>query len=153
MDSILVFDPGESTGWCYRNSEGRITVGTCGKSHLEVAERIAILAPDIVVMERFNLYPGMAKTLSWNSFYPCEVIGVIRYLCIKEGIPVYEQAPSVKNYSGVHKTDAEWQQLRRNNSDVTEHSWDAYTHLKYFERNQTSIARRNKVAELRKARE
>lgn len=133
MKSVLVFDPGESTGWCYRNQEGRVTGGTCKKNHMEVAERIQIFSPDIVVFERFNLYPQMAKSLAWNSFYPCEVIGVIRYLCDKYNIPVVEQAPSVKKYFGGFQQD--WDQLKELSQGVTEHTKDAYMHLKYFERN------------------
>ena len=133
MKSVLVFDPGESTGWCYRNQEGRVTGGTCKKNHMGVAEKIQIFNPDIVVFERFNLYPQMAKSLAWNSFYPCEVIGVIRYLCDKYNIPVVEQAPSVKKYFGGFQQD--WDQLKELSQGVTEHTKDAYMHLKYFERN------------------
>lgn len=133
MKSILVFDPGESTGWCYRDNNGRVYGGTCKRKHSEVAERITVLHPDIVVFERFNLYPQMAKSLAWNSFYPCEVIGVIRYLCDKYGICYIEQAPSVKKYFGGFKAD--WDQLKEISMGVTEHTKDAYMHLKYFERN------------------
>ena len=133
MKSILVFDPGDHTGWCFRDRDGRVVGGTCGKHHREVAERIQVLGPDIVVLERLNLYPQMAKSLAWNSFYPCEVIGVIRYLCDSYHIPVVEQAPSVKKYFGGFQQD--WDQLKNLSSDVTEHTKDAYQHLKYFERN------------------
>ena len=133
MKSVLVFDPGESTGWCFRDRDGRVVGGTCGKHHREVAERIQVLGPDIVVFERFNLYPQMAKSLAWNSFYPCEVIGVIRYLCDRYEIPIVEQAPSVKKYFGGFQQD--WEQLKDLSSNVTEHTKDAYQHLKYFERN------------------
>ena len=133
MKSVLVFDPGDHTGWCFRDTSGRVVGGTCGKHHMEVAERIQILRPDIVVFERFNLYPQMAKSLAWNSFYPCEVIGVIRYLCDRYNIPMVEQAPSVKKYFGGFQKD--WDQLKALSQDVTEHTKDAYQHLKYFERN------------------
>lgn len=133
MKSVLVFDPGDHTGWCFRDTSGRVVGGTCGKHHMEVAERIQILRPDIVVLERFNLYPQMAKSLAWNSFYPCEVIGVIRYLCDRYSIPIVEQAPSVKKYFGGFQQD--WDQLKALSQDVTEHTKDAYQHLKYFERN------------------
>lgn len=133
MKSILVFDPGDHTGWCFRDRDGRVVGGTCSKHHMEVAERIQVLCPDIVVFERFNLYPQMAKSLAWNSFYPCEVIGVIRYLCAKYHIPIVEQAPSVKKYFGGFQKD--WEQLKELSQDVTEHTKDAYMHLKYFERN------------------
>ena len=133
MKTILAFDPGESTGWCYRGPEGVVIGGTCKKNHMEVAERIQILHPDIVVMERFNLYPQMAKSLAWNSFYPCEVIGVIRYLCMKYDIPLVEQAPSVKKYFGGFQAD--WEKLKMLSQNVTEHTKDAYMHYRYFLRN------------------
>lgn len=133
MKSVLVFDPGESTGWCFRDSNGRVIGGTCKRHHTEVAERIYVCNPDIVVFERFNLYPQMAKSLAWNSFYPCEVIGVIRYLCDKLGKLYIEQAPSVKKYFGGFQKD--WDQLKELSEGVTEHTKDAYMHLKYFERN------------------
>ena len=135
MKTILVFDPGDHTGWVFRDSDGRVIGGTCQRNHMEVAERIQILNPDIVVMERFNLYPHMAQHLAWNSFYPCEVIGVIRYLCQRGNIPLVEQAPSIKKYFGGFKDD--WYKLKElcSQIEVTEHTKDAYQHLKYFERN------------------
>ena len=87
MKSILVFDPGESTGWCFQSVNGTVYGGTARKDHLEVAELIRTARPDIVVLERFNLYPQMAKSLSWNSFYPCETIGAIKVVCMELKIP------------------------------------------------------------------
>ena len=142
--TVLVFDPGEHTGWCCArlddsiSPEWRIVGGTAEKDHRAVAELMHRYCPDIVVFERFNLYPGMAKTLSWNSFYPCEVIGVIRYLCDKFHIFVFEQAPSIKKFSGGLQSD--WKLLKDSSfglsaQGVTEHTKDAYLHWKYFERN------------------
>ena len=134
MKSILALDPGEHTGWCYQDPAGKLLGGTAGKHHTEVARLFYDLRPDIVVMERFNLYPQMAKSLAWNSFYPCEVIGVIRYLCMVREIPLVEQAPSIKKYFGGFKTD--WDQLKEVSKstklDVTEHTKDAYQHYRYF---------------------
>ncbi len=129
---ILVFDPGESTGWCCRLDDGEVEGGTAPKHHKNVAELISRYQPDIVVMERFNLYPQMARSLAWNSFYPCEVIGVIRYMCDIMNIPLVEQAPSIKKYFGGFQTD--WDRLKEK-VKVTEHTKDAYMHLRYFERN------------------
>lgn len=133
MTSVLVLDPGESTGWVFRNCLGVVSGGTCPKDHRSVAQLLIECAPDVVVFERFNLYPQMAKSLAWNSFYPCEVIGVIRYICMKEFIPMVEQAPSVKKYFGGFKDD--WDYIKLSCDNVTEHTKDAYMHLKYYERN------------------
>lgn len=142
MKSILAFDPGESTGWCsrtyylgrYGSLEQVYQGGTLPKDHKQVANMIKAIRPHIVVIERFNLYPQMAKSLAWNSFYPCEVIGVIKYVCAELGIPIVEQAPSVKKYFGGFKDD--WEQVKQTPGfKLTEHVKDAYQHLKYFERN------------------
>lgn len=134
MNRILVFDPGDHTGWVYRDGSGKVVGGTCQKNHLEVARCIEEHPADIIVMERFNLYPQMAQHLAWNSFYPCEVIGVIRYLCARGNIPLVEQAPSIKKYFGGYQSD--WEQVKQTKGfKLTEHVKDAYQHLKYFERN------------------
>lgn len=133
MKTILTFDPGESTGWCYRGPH-KVDGGTLLKDHVQVAQSILTRCPDIVVLERFNLYPQMAKSLAWNSFYPCEVIGVIKYVCATLNIPVVEQAPSVKKYFGGFQAD--WEEVKQTEGfKLTEHVKDAYQHLKYFERN------------------
>ena len=129
--SVLVFDPGESTGWVMRCSDGELKGGTCPKDHRTVGLLIDMCNADIVVFERFNLYPGMAKSMSWNSFYPCEVIGVIRFKCDELKITYIEQAPSVKKFAG--ELSEEWFEFKRYHA-VTEHTKDAYQHLRYFER-------------------
>lgn len=138
--SILVFDPGESTGWCFQSAAGTVYGGTARKDHLEVAQLIRVTKPGIVVLESFHLYPQMAKSLSWNSFYPCETIGVIKVICMELGIPVVEQAPGVKKYFGGFQSD--WDtigmlpaNLQPFTKGVTEHTKDAYMHYKYFMRN------------------
>ena len=138
--SILVFDPGESTGWCYQTSNGVVYGGTARMDHLEVAQLIRVAQPDIVVLERFNLYPQMAKSLSWNSFYPCETIGAIKVTCMELKIPIVEQAPGIKKYFGGFQKD--WDtigflpiQLEQFSKGVTEHTKDAYMHFRYFLRN------------------
>jgi len=135
---ILVFDPGESTGWVFWEEGVVVSGGTCGKNHREVADKILTLKPDIVVFERFNLYPGRAQSLSWNTFYPCEVIGVIRYIAESANMEIVEQAPSVKKYSGLVKKNESWlwNDLKaRMQGKVTEHTWDALQHLQYYLRN------------------
>lgn len=132
---ILCLDPGESTGWVVGTEEKAIRGGTCGRNHLEVAQLILDERPDVVVLERFNLYPGMAKSLAWNSFYPCEVIGVIKYMAmaVAGDILLVEQAPSVKKYAGEIKGREDWEFIKSRCSRVTEHTKDAYQHYRYFQ--------------------
>ena len=129
---ILALDPGESTGWVFGDGENALRGGTCGRNHKEVAQLIRDEMPDIIVLERFNLYPGMAKSLAWNSFYPCEVIGVIKYMAMVHGITIVEQAPSVKKYAGDIQKYTDWHYVKDRCSKVTEHTKDAYQHYRYF---------------------
>lgn len=132
---IMCLDPGDHTGWFFINIDenGQRTYrgGTAQRSHMEVAELFQIYNPDIVVMESFHLYPGMAKSLSWNSFYPCEVIGVIRYICQRDKRMLIEQSPSIKKYSG--GLNQLWVSIR-NTFEYTEHTKDAFLHWRYFAR-------------------
>ena len=136
--SILALDPGESTGWCFIDRDNRIQAGTIPKDHMAVAERIDILNPDIVVYETFNLYPGKAQSMIWNSFYPCEVIGVILYKCMHGKRTIVQQAPSIKKYAG--PLPDKFVQLSRTEK-LTEHSKDACQHLCYYLRKAKAIER------------
>jgi hypothetical protein len=126
---ILVFDPGESTGWVFQDTvDGLIFGGTAGKDHRQIGELIHHYKPDVIVYETFKLYPGLAKSMSWNTFYPCEVIGVIRYLALLLNIPIVNQDASLKKYANVTEKDYSHIDTR----EWTVHTRDAFTHLKYY---------------------
>lgn len=136
--SILALDPGESTGWCFIGRDGVLSAGTAPKDHLKVAERLDVLNPDIVVYETFNLYPGKAQKLIWNSFYPCEVIGVILYKARSAGRVIVGQAPPIKKYAGpLPQKFIDYSRKEK----LTEHSKDACQHLCYFLRQVGAIGR------------
>lgn len=150
--SILALDPGESTGWCFLDHKNNMQAGTLSKSHLEVAKLIDELDPDVVIFETFNLYPGKAQKLIWNSFYPCEVIGVIKYKCALKGMlstgggcegyrpQVVKQAPPIKKYAGpIPKKFVALSAKPKSN--ITEHSKDACQHLCYYLRQVGAIDR------------
>lgn len=154
--TVIALDPGETTGYfvkryydVYKDSDDEATIerveneivagGTVGHNHIEVFDLLSKIRPDIVILESFALYPGKAKSLAWNSFYPCEVIGVIKLWVMMQqvqGLTVQqvEQAPSVKKYAGGLRED--WQYFQHNllKEKVTEHVKDAYMHIKYWER-------------------
>lgn len=134
IPSILALDPGESTGWCFLSKNNQMKAGTARKRHAAVAGLIYDLRPDIVIYESFSLYPSMAKSLAWNSFYPCEVIGVIRYVAESLQCEIVKQAPSVKKYAGPLPSCY-------NPEKKTEHSKDACQHLCYYLRQVGAIGR------------
>lgn len=140
---VICFDPGDHTGWIFRDSDGKIYGGTIfnekdiRQDTLELRELLHKLQPDVIVYETFHLYPGAAKHLTHNEFYPVQMIGVIQAFAFFGGIPdqyIVRQAPSVKKFSG--GLDDRWRafcQEMRGNAEKTEHTKDAYLHLKYYE--------------------
>ena len=138
MMRVMVLDPGESTGYLvvdlegsnYQISEG----GTLPKDHIKVFDKIRERHPDMLIYETFHMYPGKAKSLSWNSFYPCEVIGVIK---LTARIANIEQlvglAPSTKKYAGGFDNPI-WKDFRSSH-DYTEHTKDTWLLFQYWYRN------------------
>ena len=123
--TILAFDPGESTGWVCRKN-GFIEGGTVKKSFETIEYLFNSYRPQIVVYETFALYPSLAKSLAWNTMYPCEVIGVIKFLAEKHNIKWYDQPASCKKYAGkVSLKDVR-------GIEKTGHTKDALIHLQYF---------------------
>lgn len=135
--TILVFDPGDHTGWVATNGPW-IRGGTIfsQKSIMDDISELnklwLSLEPDVVVFETFNLYPGAAAHLTHNEFYPCQIIGVIKTLCwINSTQFLVPQAPSIKKYSG--GLDERWKIFSKEiGSEKSEHMKDAYLHLKYY---------------------
>lgn len=143
--TIVCFDPGNHTGWVAQDTAtGKMKAGTLLEETMMegLIDIFNRLQPEVVVFETFNLYPGMAKSLSWNSFYPVEVIGQIKLLCKMNGISnIVGQAPSIKKYAGQPTRDEVAdlrERCKHSNSALwgifTEHTKDAWLHLLYFRR-------------------
>ena len=137
MTKVLILDPGESTGWLLVKLDSDeysiISGGTMPKDHNVVGTLISFEKPDVIVYETFNMYPGKAKALSWNSFYPCEVIGVIKYEAFKVGAELVGLRPSTKKYAGGFDYP-EWIKFRSSH-DYTEHTKDTWLLFMYWYRN------------------
>ena len=134
---IACFDPGNHTGWVMKNTDTDKLVGGTFLEEMmypKLCEMFAHNDIDVVVFETFNLYPGMAKHLAWNSFYPVETIGIIKYNCWLHGIDVIGQSPGIKKFAG-KINPADIQMLKEGNREYTEHTKDALLHLMYFLRN------------------
>lgn len=130
MDKILVLDPGNSTGWLFRNNEGEFTGGTIVENHKEVANLIYKYKPDILIYETFQLYPNKAQKMCWNSFYPVEVIGVIKYVAGLLNIKLIGLQPSVKKFS----LAVDWS-IIHSDEKITEHTKDTLRLYDYWHRN------------------
>ena len=142
MAGVLVFDPGDSTGWVYKKSgpdgqlvgegNGEVVGGTFYKNFETLEMLFNKYQPDVVVYEVFKLYAGAAKHLIHDEFYTVQVIGAIKMLCIQYEVQeVVPQGASVKRFSG--GLDARWKKVSKLGG-VTEHVKDAYLHLRFYER-------------------
>lgn len=141
--SIIALDPGNSTGYCFRRNSGdALYGGTIGSNHLDVWNLLEHYKPDVIVFETFQMYPGKAQKLIWNSFYPVEVIGVIKiwyqlrvaagYSCTLVGLQ-----PSVKKFALADSEHDLWKSVHICDASgkATEHTRDAVRLLRYYERN------------------
>lgn len=148
---ILVFDPGESTGWAFYNTITEDLEGGTVRLHNAYDEFEKLFyryIPQTVVYERFALYPGSAKALSWNTFIPCEMIGVIKFLFhstydgmtkeITADVKILDQAAGDRKYISAVEKDKAWNMLQDPRGTKTKHTRDALAHLVYY-------CRKNKI--------
>ncbi len=133
--SVIALDPGNSTGWVFREADGSISGGTCGENHLQVWKLLDEYHPTKIVYETFQMYPNKAQKLIWNTFYPCEVIGVIKLWAALNNAELIGLQPSVKKFAlGPSELDL-WKAVNRYGQPATEHMRDAVRLLRYYERN------------------
>lgn len=131
---ILALDPGNHTGWMiYDTNTKDIRGGTIDETFLGVWNHL--YEADIIVYETFNLYPGAAKRLTRNEFYPCQVIGIVRLFGEQNpNIKIVKQSPSVKKFAG--GLDEVWEKVKQTSElagyTASEHTKDAFLHLKYY---------------------
>lgn len=132
---ILALDPGESTGWCAYDTVGNWYAGTLPKDYTKVWKLLSDLSPDIIIFETFQLYATHARSLIGDKFYTCEVIGIVKlWQALHPFIKLLEQGASIKKYSGVTTKDSTWKTIKERNANITNHSFDAYMHLCYYQR-------------------
>ena len=132
--SVIALDPGNSTGWVFREADGSISGGTCGENHEHVWKLLEHYRPTTIVYETFQMYPGKAQKLIWNTFYPCEVIGVIKLWCTLNGATLVGLQPSVKKFALANSELDLWKTVERYGAPATEHMRDAVRLLRYYER-------------------
>ena len=119
---ILAIDPGETSGVCIFNTPNEYKTLSIKKSLVDVANIILDTKPDVLVFERFALYPTHAKSLVWDEMYTSQTIGVIKYICEINNIKYFTQSASDKEYV-VYPKDYTF---------PNDHERDAYGHAWFF---------------------
>ncbi len=102
-EHILVFDPGETTGWAYFvNAEfdgaGEIGPDNVQAQSLDIMELLDDLGPQAVICEDYRIYAFKAKSHSWSSMHTSKLIGAIEALCTIRRTPFVLQGASSKQF-------------------------------------------------------
>jgi len=129
MNIVLAFDPGETTGYAVADLD--TIQDNCPKiiswgefpNWKQVDSLIRTVVPRLIIYEKFILYPGKAKALSFNEMIPAQVVGVIRFLAEKENIAIVGQ--TAREGKG-HKIPEDLFKK------VDAHMRDAMSHIKYY---------------------
>lgn len=139
--TLLAFDPGDTTGVCAVR-EGRCCysaalsldeimglVSNCSSRAFENSD----LGPfwfqdvDVMVIERWSLYPNMVETMMHSEFIPVQIIGMLRALAYALDIPViYQTANAAQTLIPNERLDLYGWKLRG------DHQRDAARHAIYY---------------------
>lgn len=95
--SLLVFDPGETTGLAHftctdqhpalLTATDQLASAPIEKGCDLIEAAVAKYKPDKVVFENYLVYAGKAQSHSWNELHTPQLIGTIRTICRQQNIP------------------------------------------------------------------
>lgn len=122
----LAIDPGESTGWATFKEDGNLgQMGTL-RGREPVYEKLSELAPSVIIMENYKLYPWLAKEQSWSPFETVRIIGAVEYYAYLHNAQVILQDPSIKSIGYL------WAGIKKPKNHALSHESDAYVHGVYY---------------------
>lgn len=138
---VIAFDPGETTGIVVVQGERLLWSAAIpfddagGESLLEHAAGpeppFAFVSEEIevVVYERWALYPAQARALTHSDIKPAQAVGMIRVIARRLGLDPVSQTPAAAK---AHVTDERLKALAFYKSLKTPHQRDAMRHAIYF---------------------
>lgn len=131
---ILAFDPGETVGWAYidcgvlmdsgqiRTTEFTWEQINCLKNHIGQKTN-----PTLVAYESYRVYSWKTDDHAWNEVHTAQIIGIIRSVCLDQGIPYIPQtAHAAKQFVTDEKLQA-WGLWKKGEK----HARDAIRHAVY----------------------
>ena len=104
MTKLLGLDPGESVGFVVVTATlGSRTATVHEHGVLRLWHGLGTLVkrhhPDVIIYERWRLYPWTAKSLTWSELPSVQVVGVIKFVAEMLQVPCIGQNASFrKNY-------------------------------------------------------
>jgi len=96
----ISIDPGETVGYSVWNGTERVEQGELGITEFlhKLEEKVGEL--DLIIYESYALRRSSAKAMIGNEFETPQVIGVIKWIAYKAGIPTVKQSPAQKKFFG-----------------------------------------------------
>ena len=94
---------------------------------LPLFERM-VKSADVVIIEKFVLYPSKAAVQAWSPMATSEMIGAMKWIAEKAGVPVVEQGADIKNPTR-RQCKARNLKWKDNKSG---HASDALLHLQHY---------------------
>lgn len=96
----ISIDPGETIGYSVWNGTERVEQGELGITEFlhKLEEKVGEL--DLIIYESYALRRSSAKAMIGNEFETPQVIGIIKWIAYKAGIPTVKQSPAQKKFFG-----------------------------------------------------
>jgi len=133
--TMVAFDPGGTTGYVMMTTTEELADGSSLRSfgqallvaHMQfpnwqkLDRLIQRSTVDTVVYEDFILYPWKAQAQAYQQIPSAEVIGVIKYLCQKEGVLCVGQNASLAKNARVNR-NLDTSGLKPHEADALRHA-------------------------------
>lgn len=124
---ILAIDPGKHLGWA-RFIDGIMKEFGTLHDESEIYPWLIIQHPQLFVVEDYKIrdkeHGGFDH--QWQSVFPAQVIGAVRFYALIRQIPVVMQQPSIKNAACPMVTGKPYKK------QSNKHHWDAFLHGAYY---------------------
>lgn len=126
---IVAFDPGETTGVCiFEQGDGNAT--PIKYNQIKFSGLLDYLedgpAPDLIVIEDFQLLPHKAMAQIGSKFETIQAIGMCKSYAHRHRAKVVEQSPRIK------KIAEKWTGVNPPSNHKEGHWIDAYNHGMYY---------------------
>jgi hypothetical protein len=127
--SVIAVDPGGSHVGCATWREGEEIKATeiDAEKWLPIFE-LMVKHTDVVICEKFVLYPAKAKSQSWSPMSTSEMIGGMKWIAAKAKVSVVEQGADIK---GPTRRQCKARHLKWKDNK-SGHASDAILHLQYY---------------------
>ena len=125
--NVLAVDPGAAHVGVALIREGGINAIEYPAKHWLVAFEEIVDQFDVVVIEKFVLYPHKAAAQSWQAMTTSELIGAMRWIASKAGVEVVMQGADIKipTRRQCQARNIEWK-------NKSKHASDALLHLHFY---------------------